>query len=50
MKPHVLEQGFDKDKNLWGLGRERGPFLQKGPLPLPEFHWALEKRIRGGGC
>lgn len=53
MNPRVLEQGFDKDKNLWGggagdWGGEEAPSFRKGPLPLPEFRlWKKEQE--GGG-
>lgn len=53
MNPRVPEQGFDKDKNLWGGGAgigagEEAPSFRKGPLPRPEFRlWKKEQE--GGG-
>ena len=41
MNPRVLEQGFDKDKNLWGggagIGGGKRPLPSEGASSPPEF-------------
>lgn len=53
MNPRVPEQGFDKDKNLWGggagIGAGKRPLpSERGLFPRPEFRlWKKEQE--GGG-
>lgn len=54
MNPRVPEQGFDKDKIFGeegrGLGRGRGPFLQKGASSPPRISPLEKKNKKAGGC
>ena len=54
MNPRVLEQGFDKDKNLWGGGAgigegKRPPPSERGLFPSPNFA-SGKKNKKAGGC
>ena len=53
MNPRVLEQGFDKDKNLWGggagIGEGKRPLpSERGLFPSPNFA-SGKKEQEGGG-
>ena len=54
MNPRVLEQGFDKDKNLWGggagIGEGKRPHTsERGLFPTPNFA-SGKKNKKAGGC
>ena len=54
MNPRVLEQGFDKDKNLWGggagIGEGKRPLpSERGRFPTPKLA-AGQKNTKAGGC
>lgn len=54
MNPRVLEQGFDKDKKLWGggagIGAGKRPLpSERGLFPAPNFA-SGKKNKKAGGC
>ena len=54
MNPRVPEQGFDKDKNLWGGGAgigagKRPRPSERGLFPAPNFA-SGKKNKKAGGC
>ena len=54
MNPRVPEQGFDKDKNLWGggagIGAGKRPHpSERGHMPPPNLAKG-KKNKKAGGC